>query len=106
MRAGTLRHRIIIQSGTEARDAYGAVTVTWGTFATVWARVEPLSGKETYVAQTIKAETAHKITIRYLSGVLAKMRVLFGTRTFDIKQIINWEERNKELALIATEFIS
>ena len=103
MRAGRLRHRITIQQVTEGQDETGAVTETWNEFATVWADMEPIAGKEYFAAKQTMAETTHRIRIRYLSGVVPKMRVLFGSRTFDITEIINYRERNVELHLMTTE---
>ena len=50
MRAGRLRHRLVLQSKSEARDAYGGAIITWSTQDTVWGAIEPLSGNE-YFAQ-------------------------------------------------------
>ena len=46
MEAGQLRHRVTIQQATETTDGFGGVTQAWATFATVWAAVEPLTGRE------------------------------------------------------------
>lgn len=103
MRAGELRHSVVIESRTLAADSYGGRTETWATFATVWASVEPLSGSEQWRAQQAQSSVSHKVTIRYLSGVDAKMRVKFGTRYLNIGSVRNVEERNRELELLCTE---
>ena len=103
LRIGRLRHKVIIEEVTETRDSYGGVTETWGTFAITKASVEPLAGREYFAAKQDQAETTHKIRMRYIPGIGAKMRVRFGVRVFDVLQPLNIEERNKELLLMAKE---
>lgn len=101
--SGPLRDEVTIQEVAETRDAYGGVIETWGTFATVRASVEPLIGREYFAAQQVQATSTHKIRIRYLSGLVPKMRVLFGVRVFDIESILNVNERNEEIVIMAKE---
>jgi len=105
MRAGDLRHRITLQQKTETRDSFGAVIETWNDVATLYASIEPLRGKEFFDAQQVNAEVTIRIRIRYRSGVTPNMRVLFGTRTFDIQSVINVDERNREMILMCREVI-
>ena len=84
MRIGKLRHRIAIERFTETRDTDGSVIETWSTYATVQSSIEPISGREYFAAQSVQADITRRITIRYLSGVIPKMRVKFGSRIFDI----------------------
>ena len=44
-----------------------------------------------------------RIIIRYLSGIVPKMRVKYGSRIFDILSVINVSERNRELQLMCRE---
>lgn len=104
MRAGTLRHRIVIESLTETpRNSFGAPARTWTTFATRWARVRPLRGKELFEAQQVYPSVDHAITLRHLDGVTAKMRVTFRGRIFDIKGVTTPDEREIQSDLMAKE---
>jgi len=104
MPAGTYRHRITLRESTATgRDAAGGEILTWSDVATVWAAVEPISGREYFAAQQVNAETTHRIKMRYRPGVHSKMRVLFGSRTFDIESVIDPEERHVELHLMCVE---
>jgi SPP1 family predicted phage head-tail adaptor len=105
MRAGRLRHRIKIQEYTESQNTYGEVTKNWTDYATVWATFEPIKGKEFWESQQINAEITTKVTMRYLAGVKSKMRILLGTRIFEIDSVINPEERNRELQLLVKEMV-
>jgi len=103
MQAGKLRHRVELHSATAAQDAYGESIDTFASFATVWASVEPLQGRELEHAQQISAETNHKVTIRYNSTVTEAHRVIFGSRTLEITAIINPQERNEYQDLFCKE---
>ncbi len=106
MRAGRLHQRVTIEQVTgEARDGRGELTPTWGAFASnLPAAVVPLRGREFFEAHQENRELTHKIILRYLSGVTAKMRVNYGGRYFDIvSPPINVDEKNRELNLMCVE---
>lgn len=105
MRAGELNHPGTIQRATETRDAVGGVTQSWVTHATGWFQILPLSGKEYIAAQQVNAEVTHTIRGRWVEGVLPKMRLLVGARTFDILAAMNWTEANQELRIMAKEIV-
>lgn len=104
MRAGSLKHKIIIQSYTETPNDFGEVVKGWVDFKTAFASITPLSAKEFFKAGTHN-EVTHKIVIRYIAGVQPKMRAMFGTREFSIEGILNIREENKSLQLICSEVV-
>jgi SPP1 family predicted phage head-tail adaptor len=105
MQAGRLRHRVTVQRATDSIDQYGDQTPTWTSLGTVWASVEPLSGREYFAAAQMQSEVSTRIVIRPISGVTLtpKDRVKFGSRYFDIQSVINRDERNRELQLLCVE---
>jgi len=103
MRSGLLRHWVTIRTYTKTRDEYGAEIETWADFADTWASVEPLIGREYMAAKQISAEVSHKIRMRYIAGLLPTMRIAWGSREFEIVSIINVQERNQEIVIMATE---
>lgn len=103
MKAGKLRHKIIIEQAINSIDSYGATTRTWSTYATAWASVEPLTGREYFEQGKVNSEVTTRIRTRYISGVTNLMRVKFGTRIFGIVRINNILERNKEFELMCQE---
>jgi len=106
MRAGTMRHKVVIQQNVPTeKDSYGAEVDNWTDYATVWASIEPARGREFWESQQVNAEVTGKIRIRYLGGITPKMRVKHGNRIFDIVSVINPEERNRELQLMVKERI-
>ncbi len=105
MKAGKLQHLVTIQDYAVTRDATGGEVKAWATHAQRWAWMKPLTGSEKYVNQQLIAQVSHEINIRYASGVRPKMRVLYGTRTFDIVAVLDWEEKGTELKLLCKELI-
>lgn len=104
IRAGELKHRITLQAPNTTRggtfaDPQDAPT----TFATVWARVRPLSGRTLIANRELHPEVTHDVKIRFLAGVEAKMTVVFGLRKFRIDAVRNDDEDDEALLLSCTE---
>ena len=106
MRAGRLRHQVIIQTPTETNDSQGQAVKPWATFATVHAAVEPLAGREYIAAAQINAETTTKIIIRYLAGITQKMRISYDSKIYNIESMKNVGERDRQLELMCSEGIN
>lgn len=96
MRIGTLRDRVTIQSATKSQDATGAIVNTWAEFATVWASIEPLSGREFFAANQVQSNVSTRIRIRYLANVTAAMRVKNGNDYYDIQAVIHDSNSGRE----------
>ena len=105
MRAGLLKHNITIQEEVETPDGMGGFSVSWSDVFNARAAIWPLSSKESLDSMKLELQVTHKIRIRYRSGITAKNRILFGTRTFNIISLINPDERNRMLDILATEDI-
>ena len=112
---GQLRHRVQIQKNYPTRTA-GVRTDDWRTLETVYARVEPLRGSEGSTASQKESIQESRVTMRYRpnvgdvfqflngdvfefldgvdfefvdasSDILARYRVKYGSRLFDIRDI-------------------
>ena len=103
MRAGLLRHRVTIQNLTTAQDSFGDIVETWSDFATVWAQVEDLSGREFFAAAQVNSEIKTRVRIRYMEGVKPTMRILHGTRTLEIISPIDPDGKRRMLELLCRE---
>lgn len=103
LNASKLRHRIVIQGTVQAADGAGGYTETWETVATVWASIEPANGRERFIAMQTESHVTHIITCRYNAEITTAKRILFGTRKFDITEVLNIEERNTVLVIRAIE---
>ena len=103
MRLGLLRHRVTLQEPVTSRDAAGSPRVTsWTEFATKWAKVEALSGRELLQSQQTKSAYTYRVTLRYLAGVNQDFRVVFGSLNLEIVSMIP-DATNTELVLMCVE---
>lgn len=105
MRAGKLRHRIKITTPTESRGDTGEITYTWSTLATVWASVEPISGRELIQADQMQAEATVRIRLRYIPNLTTQCRIVHKGRTLEIVSAQNITDRNAEFELLCREAV-
>jgi len=106
MRAGELRHRVTVQEEQGiTRNQKGELVPDWVDITTVWAAVEPLKGREYFDAEQVQAEVTTRIRMRYHAGVTPEMRIIYGTKEFDILSAINIEEKDRELHLMCKESV-
>ena len=103
MRAGALRHRITIQSNTDAYDDYGDLSNTWNAGDEIWASVNPISGKEEDLGSELVGVVTHFIKVRYKASVSVANRIVFDSRVFQIESVRTWQERNVFLELLCKE---
>lgn len=88
MRAGDLNQRIVIEQKQVTRDSMGGEVKTWVQYAAVWAQIQHLSGRELIAAKQAASEVTARITIRYLAGVDASMRVRHGGDVYAISAVV------------------
>jgi SPP1 family predicted phage head-tail adaptor len=112
MRAGKLRHRLVIQkksSGSPTRTSTGASGLTWATLLTVYGSLEPLSGERLETAQATWPKATVEARVRYRSEIMdadtagSSMRISYGGRFFPIGKVLNHMERNQELRLLCEQ---
>ncbi len=106
MKIGKLRHRITIEQVADSQDTDGSLIETWSSYVTAQGSIEPVSGREYFDAQVTQADVTHRIYLRYIAGVIPKMRVKYGARIFDILSVINTRERKVELQLMCREILA
>ncbi|MCH8155445.1 MAG: phage head closure protein [Proteobacteria bacterium] len=109
VKLGALRHRLVIQAERSTGDGGGGQSDPWAdpvTVATVWGKVEPLTGAERLRAMQIEDRLSHRIVIRHRPGITPAMRVRFGSRVFNIRAAIDREERGRFLELLCEEGVA
>ena len=99
MRTALLRKRITLQRRSTANDALGQEVLAWSDVATVFAQVEQLSGRELMTANAEYAENVARITIRFRTDVVEKMRILYGAVVYDITSVSDIDGTKRELQL-------
>jgi SPP1 family predicted phage head-tail adaptor len=109
MQIGRLRHEIELQSYTTTDDDFGQPIKTWSTYATVWAWIRPMSGREVMNAQQPVGEITHKVTVRYNKTLTPAHRIKFydyeraAYRYFDINFLGNYDEKNVFMEMMCKE---
>ena len=86
MRAGKLRHKVMIQAPGLTQDPVsGDMVPGWADFASVFASIEPLSARDFIAAQANQSEITARIVIRYREGILPTMRILHRGKVYAIQ---------------------
>jgi SPP1 family predicted phage head-tail adaptor len=98
--AGALRHVVTILQSTLTTDLSGVVT-TWTPFVSdIRAKIEPMRGLELLRSGQDATNNYITVTIRYVPGIQAAMRVKAHDATYLIQNIENVLERNRVLKLM------
>lgn len=99
--SGDLDRRITLESLSQTKDAEGGMVDSWPAVATVWAKVAHLSGNErratSHGGQAAEART--EFTIRYRSGLNAKMRVSYSGKIYNIRHLNDFAEEHRFVVL-------
>jgi SPP1 family predicted phage head-tail adaptor len=109
MEGGKLRHRIALQARTSGLNDEAIPVDVWTDVAgasSVPASLEPLKGREYFQAAAVAAENTIPVTIRYRPCVTAALRVLYGVRILNIRNVIDVEERHIKLILMCEEVVN
>lgn len=83
MRAGKLRHRVTLQRYEESQGPLGEILKRWVDYATVFAEVKGISGREFLASGSLSSETSIRIWIRFRSDVKQGHRVKHTSSTVD-----------------------
>lgn len=107
MQAGKLRQRLHVQVPRLVTDEDGGNQSAFTTTQTVWGRVEPLRMSEQLIAQQTQARMTCRITLRYQAPFPPTYRLVMKgtTRAFEPAGVLNIDERNRELQLMAIETV-
>lgn len=103
---GLLNQTVTIKSVGYTTDTMGgAGTPTWTAIhSNVKCRFNPIQGRDTiflYDKKTVWA--SHYVYLEYLSDIKEGDRLYLGTRVFEIKMIVDWDEKNDKMKLSAVE---
>lgn len=103
MRTGEMNRMVTIRTNTRTPDGMGGYTETPTDVPDVWAHVEPLEGREQLMAMQTGMERPHQITMRYRAGMIGATTLLYEGRTFDIKSVVDPDEKHRKLVILADE---
>lgn len=94
---GDLRHRVTIERAIRTPDGGGGATLTWQTIADVWAAIWTRTSDEGFTLDRVAGRATHDVWIRHRSDMAPDMRIRFGTRVFDVRGVIDVEDRGRWL---------
>ena len=101
-----LRHRVTLQTPTITRTDRGAEVFGWANTATVYADVRTPGGQEQTLSSQLEIGTlTHAVTIRYRTGITPKMRLVWGTRVFEINAVLDTDNRLRLMTLACLETV-
>lgn len=103
MQAGLLRQKVRLQRRSDSIDEVGGQSSAWVDVAEMFVRIEPTDGKEYLVGGAIRDVGTHTIYAWFSPDVKAEMRFLYGDRVFNLIQVSNVDERDRELLISANE---
>ena len=104
--AGMLRHSIAIERETDTPNDSGGQSIVWATQYTLKAFIKPKSGNERVRGMQLESPLTHSVFIRYIIGILPDDRINFGGRLFQIRAVLNIEERNRWIELLCEEGVA
>ena len=102
-RLGALRHRVTIEAPVRTPDDGGGAAITWQAVASVWAEIQPRSGREVFESDQLGGRVTHDVRMRFRDGVTAKMRIFCAGRLLDIRHVANVGTRGQWLICACEE---
>lgn len=103
MKIGELRHRMRLEVVSRTSDGAGGADETWSLVAELWASLKPLSGQEGLEADRVAGHVTHEVVVRYRPGVVPAMRLVLGARVFDVRAVLDIDERRRFLRCLVEE---
>jgi SPP1 family predicted phage head-tail adaptor len=99
---GGINRNVKIQSKSASVDSFGQPIDTWTDLIDCLATIESVSGREFIGGQAIQSEVTQIVTVKYRSWIKPNMRILYGSRIFQVMYMIVNEE-NLDLKLQCKE---
>lgn len=103
--AGDLKDRITLQTRAPGTTSFGDPANAWVDAFSVWAKPEPLQGREFFAGDQMAASVDVRFKVRYRSDITSRMRLVWRGQPYDIASVINTEGRDIELQLMCTSGI-
>ncbi len=83
--AGQLNQRVQLQQRAAAHNNLGEAAGGWADFGgPLWAKVEPLSGREFLAAGALQQPVDTRFVIRHRAGVTPSLRLAWKGQAYDI----------------------
>lgn len=96
------KNRIEILGRVPYENALGETAYRWEPVAKVWADIKTLKGEDHAIAIAQEHRITYRFIIRYMANVDAFQKLRFKGKEYEIKSVLNDDERNKTLTIVAT----
>jgi SPP1 family predicted phage head-tail adaptor len=103
---GKMRFRVKVERSTNTRDAGGGISQAFNPVTYIYANIKPTSANSSYRQGMVQEKITHEVTLRYMTNIDTNSRITYGTKNFNIKGIINVDERDRYLKLLCEEGVA
>ena len=77
----------------------------WATTYTEWVFIRPLYASEVIKSNREEMTISHKVEMDYRTGILPSLKIVWGSREFDINSVMNIKELNRDIEILVTEVV-
>lgn len=102
LRAGALRHKIVIQRQVLSVDEFGSAVVTWTNIKETRASINPSTGEEWFINNELTNQVDHVINLRY-TDLSSADRIIYDNRVFNLVRVLNDQEKRVSFIVLAKE---
>lgn len=107
MKAAGKRNKLVkIQYSGATQDEIGQPSVGWLDLASVFASIKNRTGAESIKSDNDVSIVQVSIGINKRTDVTPSMRVLYGTKAYEIKAVLPDEENNDGMFLVCEQVLS
>lgn len=92
---GAFRTELSLQEATVTGDGAGGHGETWNEIATVFARMEPVSARQTFGAGQTLENVTHRVTLRHRGDLKSGMRLVRQGRLLEIMTVHDPDETGR-----------
>lgn len=104
--AGKLIHKISYEREQETPDMRGGSIIEWEYQGEIWAFIKPVSWGESMAQARLNSTITHNIHTRFDGDIRTTDRLKYGDRIFQIKAVVNEDERNMWTIIRAVEQVA
>ena len=109
IQAGELVHLVTFDEPVSTQNSIGEEIITWTPSFTVWAAVEPLRGREQFLAGAVNAQLDTRIRVRWSprgAAVNEKWRARVRDVIYGIESIVDVDSKRREVQIMASSMLS
>lgn len=104
--ASKLRHRLTLEQETKIADGAGGYVRGWEEVAGLWGEITPIGGAERLESGKLQTPVRVRILLRHRGDITPAMRLVYDSRVFNIRSVINVQERDYITEILAEEGVA